>query len=126
MVLAILYGAFGSCVWYLHEAIVDAVYTSIGAVSASGSFDSTYGGSGSAADDAAIADGERTIRTQEQTDRLASSPKRGARGGGDICDDPTAMATTVTESTASIKNTRTSKQVTPSSDEDSDGSYELV
>ena len=114
----------------MHEAIVDAVYigkddtTIRGAVPASGSFDYTYGGS--AADDTTFADGESTIRTLEQNHRLASSPKRGARGGGDVCDDPTAVATTVTESTAPMKNTRASKQAMPSLDGDSDGSYELV
>jgi len=46
--LAIFYGAFGGCVWYLHEAIVDAVYvgkddkTIRDGVSASGSEGDTY------------------------------------------------------------------------------------
>lgn len=113
----------------MHEAIVDAVYigkddtTIRGAVPASGSFDYTYGGY--TADDTTFADGESTIKTLEQNNRLASSQKRVARGRGDG-DDPTAVATTVTESTAPIKNTLTSKQAMPSLDEDSDSSYELV
>lgn len=114
----------------MHEAIVDAVFigkddtTIRGPVPASGSFDYAYGGS--AADDTTFADGESTIKTLEQNNRLSSSSKRGARGSGEV-DDPTAVATTVTESTAPIKNTRTNQQnAMPSLDEDSDGSYELV
>ena len=113
----------------MHEAIVDAVYVGkddktirdayVGeddksirdAVSESGSFGDTYA---SAAD--------TTIRTKEQNNRLTSE-RRSARGG----DDNTAVvSTTVTETTAPIKNTRKHKTM-PSLDEDaSDGSYELV
>lgn len=138
LTLAIYYGAFGGCVWYLHEAIVDAVYVgkddktirdayvseddrSISdAVSASGSYVGTY----RSADDTTVADGESTIRTKEQNNRLTSE-RRSARGGGG--DDNTAVvSTTVTETTAPIKNTRKQKTM-PSLDEDaSDGSYELV
>ena len=131
LTLAIFYGAFGGCVWYLHEAIVDAVFVgkddktirdayvgeddkSIGdAVSESGSYGDTYA---SAAD--------TTIRTKEQNNR-PTSERRSPRGGGG--DDNTAVvSTTVTETTAPIKNTRKQKTM-PSLDEDaSDGSYELV
>lgn len=100
LVLAILFGAFGGCVLYLHDAIVDAVFIS--------------------KDDTSITS---TIKTLEQTNHRSSSPKRGARGG----DDATAVETTATESTAPIKNTQTNKQnAEPSLGEDSDGSYELV
>ena len=68
LTLAIFYGAFGGCVWYLHEAIVDAVYvgkddkTIRGGVSASGSEGDTYA---SAA--------ETSIRTKEQNNPNAST-----------------------------------------------------
>jgi len=127
LALAIFYGAFGGCVWYLHEAIVDAVFigkddTTIRyAMHASGSYDDTYG----SAADTTFADGESTIRTMEQNNRLSS--KRGPGGGDTVDDNTTAVSATVTESTVPIKNTRTSKQkIMPSLDEDSDGSYELV